>query len=86
MAAIGRKIIRVYPLKGMDLRWTPDPRAATLVQDMVYDQRSGWRNCGGFRVVLPESQSGGSPGGDGTDPDPDWPEAPTGWETTPGGN
>ncbi len=79
MAQIERRLIKVAPLGGMDLRWEPPPNAASLIQDMTWDQRGGWINSGGFNIAIPIALGAtGDQGTPASDPDPN-PTFPASW-------
>jgi len=41
----------VVNLRGMDQRWVPDLTSAMLIQDMSWDPKDSWRECGGFDLI-----------------------------------
>ena len=42
---------QVQALRGMDQRWQARPNFASLITDMTWDPKDGWKDCGGFDVV-----------------------------------
>ncbi len=85
MSQARSKIFQVHPLRGIDLRWRPNPHNATLVEDMVWDANDAWKDSGGFRIIR-EDTPGPSAGGTGeADNDPPIPGDPRNGENPSGG-
>jgi hypothetical protein len=50
--SIETQAFQVDRLRGMDERWRRDPSTADLLRDMTWDDRDGWRVCGGYRRLV----------------------------------
>lgn len=57
----GEERLQVYPLRGMDHRFSPPQNSAALMRDLTWDQREGWKSAGGYRRLTEDYENGEQP-------------------------
>lgn len=46
------QVFQIAKLRGMDQRWKPASNAASVIRDMTWDQRDGWKDSGGYGPLV----------------------------------
>lgn len=46
------QVFQIVKLRGMDQRWKPATNAASVIRDMTWDQRDGWKDSGGYHPIV----------------------------------